>query len=78
MLNLISKVRKYMKVFLENFSKEETDKLLKAIKDIELVDTAEESDFWFNNKINVEDIVSIITNGDVVLPCDDDIRQRKA
>ncbi len=67
-----------MKVFLENFSKEETDKLLKAIKDIELVDTAEESDFWFNNKINVEDIVSIITNGDVVLPCDDDIRQRKA
>lgn len=71
-------MRKYMKVFLENFSKEETDKLLKAIKDIELVDTAEESDFWFNNKINVEDIVSIITNGDVVLPCDDDIRQRKA
>ncbi len=67
-----------MKVFLENFSKEETDKLLKAIKGIELVDTAEESDFWFNNKINVEDIVSIITNGDVVLPCDDDIRQRKA
>lgn len=67
-----------MKVFLENFSKEETDKLLKTIKDIELVDTAEESDFWFNNKINVEDIVSIITNGDVVLPCDDDIRQRKA
>lgn len=67
-----------MKVFLENFSKEETDKLLKAIKDIELVDTAEESDFWFNNKINVDDIVSIITNGDVVLPCDDDIRQRKA
>ena len=67
-----------MKVFLENFSKEETDKLLKAIKDVELVDTAEESDFWFNNKINVEDIVSIITNGDVVLPCDDDIRQRKA
>lgn len=67
-----------MKVFLENFSKEETDKLLKDIKDIELVDTAEESDFWFNNKINVEDIVSIITNGDVVLPCDDDIRQRKA
>lgn len=67
-----------MKVFLENFSKEETDKLLKAIKDIELVDTAEESDFWFNNKINVEDIVSIITNGDIVMPCDDDIRQRKA
>ena len=67
-----------MKVFLENFSKEETDKLLKAIKDIELVDTAEESDFWFNNKINVEDIISIITNGDVVVPCDDDIRQRKA
>lgn len=67
-----------MKVFLENFSKEETDKLLKTINDIELVDTAEESDFWFNNKINVEDIVSIITNGDVVLPCDDDIRQRKA
>lgn len=67
-----------MKVFLENFSKEETDKLLKAIKEVELVDTAEESDFWFNNKINVEDIVSIITNGDVVLPCDDDIRQRKA
>lgn len=67
-----------MKVFLENFSKEETDKLLKAIKGVELVDTAEESDFWFNNKINVEDIVSIITNGDVVLPCDDDIRQRKA
>lgn len=67
-----------MKVFLENFSKEETDKLLKAIKEVELVDTAEESDFWFNNKINVEDIVSIITNGGVVLPCDDDIRQRKA
>lgn len=66
-----------MKVFLENFSKEETDKLLKAIKDVELVDTAEESDFWFNNKINVEDIVSIIINGDVVLPCDDDIQQRK-
>ena len=67
-----------MKVFLENFSKEDTAKLIKSIKDIELVETAEESDFWFNNKINVEDIISIITNGDVVLPCDADIQQRKA
>ena len=67
-----------MKVFLENFSKEDTAKLTKSIKNIEFVDTAEESDFWFNNKINVEDIISIITDGDVVLPCDADIQQRKA
>lgn len=67
-----------MKVFLENFSKADTAKLLEAIKDAKLVDKKEESDFWFNEKIAVDEAIKVIKEGDIVMPCDDDIAQRKA
>ena len=67
-----------MKVFLENFSKKDTLKIMEEVKELEPVLTKEESEFWFPNTIKVEDVISVLKNGDVVLPCDDDISQRKA
>ena len=71
-----------MKVFLQNFSAEDTPKILEAVPTIELVGTVEESDFWFTPVTAVDEIISILTNGveledenDISL---EDLRQRLA
>ena len=49
-----------MKVFLQNFSAEDTPKILEAVPTIELVGTVEESDFWFTPVTTVDEIISIM------------------
>lgn len=71
-----------MKVFLENFSAEDTPKILNAVPTIELVGTAEESDFWFTSTISIDEIISILINGTELGKekeiTSEDLKQKKA
>ena len=71
-----------MKVFLENFSAEDTPKILEKVPGIELVDTVEESEFWFTPVNTVEEVIDILLNGVKVEDegdiSPDDLQQRKA
>ena len=71
-----------MKVFLQNFSAEDTPKILEAVPTIELVGTVEESDFWFTPTTNVDEIISILINGTALESegerTSEDLTQKKA
>ena len=71
-----------MKVFLENFSFRDTLKIKDVVKDLEIVKTKEESEFWFPNTIKVEEVIDILVNGVEVEDEKDisqeDLEQRKA
>ena len=72
-----------MKVFLENFSKEDELKITETIADVELVDNVEDSDFWFTPVDSIEDILHILVKGVEVEDDEkeiskEDLEQRKA
>ena len=72
-----------MKVFLENFSKEDELKITETIADVELVDNVEDSDFWFTPVDSIEDILHILVKGveiedDEEEISEEDLEQRKA
>ena len=79
---LYKKESVYMKVFLENFSAEDTPKILSAVPEVELVNTVEESDFWFTPVNTVDEIISILINGveleDETEISQEDLQQKKA
>lgn len=52
-----------MKVFLENFSAENIIEVCSVVPQAELVDTVEDSDFWFTEDTPVEEVIDILING---------------
>ena len=70
------------KVFLENFSVEDTSKIKREVPNAKFVKTLEESDFWFTPNTSVEEVISTLVNGveieELQDPSPEDLRQRKA
>lgn len=52
-----------MKVFLENFSAENIIEVCSAVPQAELVDTVEDSDFWFTENTPVKEVIDILLHG---------------
>jgi len=52
-----------MKVFLENFSAENIIEVCSVVPQAELVDTVEDSDFWFTENTPVEEVIDILLHG---------------
>lgn len=71
-----------MKVFLEGFSLDVLPQITEAVPGIELVDTKEESEFWFTPTTPVEEVISILVDGveleDEEDISEEDLQQKKA
>lgn len=71
-----------MKVFLEGFSLDVLPQIIEAVPSIELVDTKEESEFWFTPTTPVEEVISILVDGveleDEEDISEEDLQQKKA